>query len=137
MHGRLVPFSWLIITRQSTVVLPDSYNLILKLHKHYEELLLSKNENGNIQVNIIKLNQCIHRFCEGKIQGVGVYALVSQVIAIQLKLCNIVPLQNKMHSHDLRQLVDNKSVVMLLTDLLQVDCQSFVSTGLLQVVSTS
>ena len=102
MHGRLVPFSWLIITRQSTVVLPDSYNLILKLHKHYEELLLSKNENGNIQVNIIKLNQCIHRFCEGKIQGVGMHALVSQVIATQLKLCNIVPLQNKMHSHDLR-----------------------------------
>ena len=34
-------------------------------------------------------------------------------------------------------IVDDKTVAKLSTDLLQVDCQNLLSTGLLQVVSTS
>ena len=60
--------------------------------------------------------------------------------------CNILDQQAdiRMRSHGLRQLVDDKSVAScqqtcckLSTDLLQVDCQNLLSTGLLQVVSTS
>ena len=46
----------------------------------------------------------------------------------------------RMRSHGLRQLVDDRFVVASCqhsTDLLQVDCQNLLSTGLLQVVSTS
>ena len=44
-----------------------------------------------------------------------------------------------MRSRGLRQLVDDEFVLddKWSTDLLQVDCQNFLSTGLLQVVSTS
>ena len=42
-----------------------------------------------------------------------------------------------MRSLDLRQLVDDKSFASCQQDLLEVDFQNLLSTGLLQVVSTS
>ena len=71
-----------------------------------------------------------------------IYTAINAKVATRLDILQQTCYQQAdiwMRSRGLRQLVDDESVVddKWSTDLLQVDCQNFLSTGLLQVVSTS